>query len=139
MRKMLRAILVALPMLGFGAVHANELSGAEAARAVIQSQLEAFQRQAVDDAYQYAAPNIRRIFPTPDVFGRMVKNGYPMVWDPAETEFLDAEPRGDAIVQRLRFVDRKGRPYLAEYMMLMVDGEWRIAGVEIKEDRSYGV
>lgn len=119
-------------------VHAEEPSGANDARTVIESQLQAFQDEAVETAYGYAAPNVRRLFPTPEVFGKMVRNGYPMVWDPAETEFLGAEPRGAMIVQRLRLVDQKGVPYIAEYAMLMVDGEWRIAGVEIKKDNSYG-
>ena len=117
---------------------AEEPSGAEAARAVIQSQLDAFQSEAVGTAYTFAAPNIQRMFPTPEVFGRMVRNGYPMVWDPAETDFLSAEPRGDGIVQRLRIVDQAGVPYIAEYIMREVDGEWRIAGVQIKKDDSYG-
>jgi len=118
---------------------AEEPSGAEAARAVIQSQLDAFRSESVETAYDFAAPNIQRMFPTPEVFGRMVRNGYPMVWDPAETDFLTAEPRGDTIVQRLRIVDQGGVPYIAEYIMRQVGGEWRIAGVQIKKDDSYGV
>lgn len=120
-------------------VRAEEPNGADAARAVIQSQLDAFQSDAVGAAYDFAAPNIQRMFPTPEVFGRMVRNGYPMVWDPAETDFLSAEPRGDTIVQRLRIVDQAGVPYIAEYIMREIDGEWRIAGVQIKKDDSYGV
>lgn len=122
-----------------GKAYAEEPKGADAARAVIQSQLDAFQDEAVDTAYEFAAPNIKRMFPTPEVFGRMVRNGYPMVWDPAQTDFLDAFPRGPMIVQRLRLVDQAGVPYIAEYALLQVEGEWRIAGVEIKKDDSYGV
>jgi len=135
--RILRASLVGL-LLATGAVAADEPNGAEAARDVIQSQLDAFQAEAVAKAYEFAAPNIRRIFPNPDVFGRMVRDGYPMVWDPSEIDFLDARPRGEAIVQRLRIVDQAGVPYIAEYAMLMIDGEWRIAGVEIKKDDSFG-
>jgi len=118
---------------------ADDPAGAEDARAVIQSQLDAFEAEAVEEAYELAAPNIRRMFPTPQVFGSMVKRGYPMVWDPADSEFLDARPEGSGIVQRLRFVDRKGQPYIAEYTMAKVDGEWRIAGVRITPDQSFGV
>ena len=136
LRKALGAALIAMALAG--PARGEEPAGADAARAVIQSQLDAFRREAVEDAYQYAAPNIQRIFPTPEVFGRMVRNGYPMVWDPAQTEFLSAEPRGDLIIQRLRFVDQAGRPFIAEYAMALVEGTWRIAGVEIKEDTSFG-
>ena len=118
--------------------YAEEPPGAEEARAVIQSQLSAFEDEAVDTAYGFAAPNIQRIFPTPEVFGRMVRNGYPMVWNPSETSFLDAEQRGDTIVQSLRIVDQAGSSFIAEYQMVMIDGEWRISGVQIKKDDSYG-
>ena len=118
---------------------ADDPAGADEARAVIRMQLDAFEAEAVEEAYEFAAPNIRRLFPTPRVFGRMVRRGYPMVWDPAEAEFLDARKLGDNIVQRLRFIDRKGQPYIAEYMMVRVEGEWRIAGVSITRDESFGV
>ena len=136
--KSLKTALVVLALCLSAAAQADEPVGANAARAVIQSQLDAFRAESANDAYQFAAPNIRRIFPTADVFGRMVKNGYPMVWNPSKTEFLTAEPRGKMIVQRLRIVDQNGRPYIAEYAMILVDGVWRIAGVEIVEDTSYG-
>ena len=130
-------LLLAL-VLATGA-RAEEPAGAEAARAVIQSQLDAFQSEAVGTAYEFAAPNIQRMFPTPEVFGRMVRNGYPMVWDPSETDFLEAVARGDSIVQRMRIVDQAGVQYIAEYVMREIDGEWRIAGVKIDKDDSFGV
>ena len=128
-----------LVLVAVTGARAEEPGGAEAARSVIQSQLDAFQSEAVGTAYEFAAPNIQRMFPSPEVFGRMVQNGYPMVWNPADTDFLDAVPRGDAIIQRLRIVDQAGVPYIAEYMMSKIDGVWRIAGVQIKKDDSYGV
>ncbi len=120
-------------------VNAEDVAGAEAARATIQSQLDAFRAESAEDAYEFAAPNIRRIFPTAKVFGSLVKRGYPMVWNPADAEFLDAKPRGNGIVQRLRFIDQQGRAHIGEYMMVQVNGEWRIAGVKITRDESFGV
>jgi len=121
--------------------HADDpdAAAAVAARDVIQSQLDAFEADSAKDAYEFAAPNIRRMFPTAQIFGRMVRQGYPMVWDPADTEFLDAKQDGDRIVQRLRLIDRQGQPYIAVYMMMQVDGVWRIAGVSITRDDSFGV
>lgn len=121
------------------AAHADDPAGADAARAVIQSQLDAFEAESAEDAYAYAAPNIRRLFPTPQMFGRMVKRGYPMVWNPSDTEFLGARKLGNGLVQRLRIIDREGRAHIAEYMMILVDGAWRIAGVSITRDDSFGV
>lgn len=119
--------------------HADDAEGVAEARAVIQSQLDAFVAESAEDAYEFAAPNIRSMFPSAKVFGQMVKRGYPMVWSPADTEFLDAKKRGNGIVQRLRVIDRKGRAHIAEYMMVQVDGEWRIAGVSITRDMTFGV
>ena len=79
------------------------------------------------------------MFPSPQVFGSMVKRGYPMVWNPSDTEFLDAKPMGDGLVQRLRIIDRQGQAHIAEYVMVMVEGDWRIAGVSITRDESFGV
>jgi len=124
--------------LSLGPAKSDEPVGSEAARSVIQSQLDAFDERAVSDAYSFAAPNIQRLFPTPEVFGKMVQGGYPMIWDPSKVEFLDALSRGAMIVQRLRVVDQAGVPYIAEYAMLEVEGEWRIAGVEIVRDDSFG-
>ena len=129
------AVLIGLSL---GPAWADEPVGSNAARSVIQSQLDAFDEGAVSDAYRFAAPNIQRLFPTPEVFGKMVQGGYPMIWDPSQVEFLDALSRGAMIVQRLRVVDQAGVPYIAEYAMLEVEGEWRIAGVEIVRDDSFG-
>lgn len=134
--RILGAAVVTLALAGNG--YADEPDGAQAARAVIQSQLDAFGEKSVETAYGFAAPNVQRIFPSPEVFGRMVRNGYPMVWNPSDVDFLEAVPLGPNIVQRLRVVDQAGVPYIAEYMMVEIDGEWRIAGVEIKKDNSYG-
>ncbi len=120
-------------------VAAEEIAGVDAARATIQSQLDAFRAGSAEEAYEFAAPNIRSMFPTAKVFGSMVKQGYPMVWNPADAEFLDAKPMDKGIVQRLRFIDQQGRAHIGEYMMVQVDGEWRIAGVKITRDESFGV
>ncbi len=129
----LLALSLAIP------AQAEELDGSADARSVIQSQLDAFSAESAEEAYEYAAPNIRRMFPTARVFGLMVRRGYPMVWSPADTEFLDARKLGDSIIQRLRVIDRQGRAHIAEYMMVRVEGEWRIAGVSITRDDSFGV
>lgn len=137
---MLRKLFAPVILIGLslGPALAEEPVGSDSARSVIQSQLDAFDKGAVSDAYTFAAPNIQRLFPTPEVFGKMVEGGYPMIWDPSRVEFLDAISRGSMIVQRLRVVDQAGVPYIAEYAMLQVEGEWRIAGVEIVRDDSYG-
>ena len=140
MRVFVRLCIAGIIALGsMGHSYAEGPSGTEAARSVIQSQLSAFADEEIGAAYGYAAPNIQRLFPTPEIFGRMVREGYPMVWSPSETSFLDADQSGDAIVQRLRIVDQAGDAFIAEYILIRIDGEWRIAGVQIRKDDPYGV
>ena len=56
---------------------------------VIGNQLDAFNARDVDEAWQYASPNIKRLFGSAGNFGMMVQQGYPMVWDNAEVRFLE--------------------------------------------------
>ena len=58
-------------------------------RDVISSQIDAFLEDDFVTAFTFAHPSIRNMFRTPDNFGRMVRNGYPMVWRPAEVDYLD--------------------------------------------------
>ena len=57
--------------------------------ATISNQFEAFQADDFAQAFTYASPMIREIFRTPENFGTMVRNGYPMVWRPSDVRYLD--------------------------------------------------
>lgn len=115
---------------------------AAATRAVIEQQLEAFSRDAWEEAYAFAAPNIKAIFPNADVFAGMVQRGYPMVWRPSSVEFLDSGyhrdvPETGVYEQRLRLVDQQGAPFIALYTLQQVDGVWRITGVLIRREEAF--
>lgn len=99
----------------------------------INSQLEAFQADDFEQAFTYATPNLQRLFQTPQNFERMVTGGYPMVWRPAEVEYLDLEERGGDYWQKVQIVDQKGARHLLLYRMQEIDGGWRIGGVQILE------
>ena len=58
---------------------------------VITSQLQAFNDRDIEEAWQYASPMIQGMFRTPENFGNMVRNGYPMVWDNSDVRFLEQE------------------------------------------------
>ena len=100
-------------------------------RAVIEAQIEAFQDDDFVTAFDYASDTIRRVFGTPERFGRMVRQGYPMVYRPAELRFLDLAERGGRTVQRLMVADQGQRLHLLEYEMVETDAGWRINGVRI--------
>lgn len=104
----------------------------EAARQVIAAQLEAFQADDFDKAFTFASPTIKQLFRTPDRFGAMVRNGYPMVWRPAEVEFIESETIGEAVREIVLIRDADGVYYELEYEMIPLEGGWKINGVRVR-------
>lgn len=102
-------------------------------QSVITSQLDAFKSDDFATAFTFAAPTIRDIFRTPENFGRMVSQGYPMVWRPAGVEYLDLRREGGRVFQDVRITDSDGVSHLLEYSMTEMDGVWKISGVRILE------
>lgn len=114
-------------------------AGAEAGhRAVIEAQIAAFLADDFDAAFDFASPAIRTIFGTPERFGQMVRQGYPMVHRPAEVRFLDQGERGAAILQRVLITDAGGRLHVLEYEMVRAGESFRINGVRIVPGQSLG-
>ncbi len=132
-----KALLVAAA-LSFAPAPPAVADPAADSRAVIERQLDAFQRDDWAEAFAFASPSIQRQFQNPERFSEMVRGGYPMVWRPADVAFLDAERRGAALIQRLRLTDAAGIAYIARYQMVEIDGAWRIAGVFIERAPDVG-
>ena len=107
-------------------------------QAVIADQISAFQTNDVERAFTHAAPNIQRIFGTPERFGEMVQQGYPMVWRPARYEWLQIVQTDFGPVQVVLFEDLSGRLHEAGYLMEQVDGIWRINGVKLRARAGVG-
>ena len=97
----------------------------------IGSQLEAFSQRDVTGAWEYASPNIKRLFGTPDNFGMMVRQGYPMVWDNADVEFLELRDVLGFLWQRVLVRDRSGNFHMLEYQMINTPEGWQINGVNL--------
>lgn len=109
------------------AEQAGEIQG------VISGQIAAFQANDLNAAFGFASPSIQQIFRSPDQFGRMVKQGYPMVWRPARFEMMDILMTERGPVQLVMFEDQSGRLHEAGYLMQEVNGQWRINGVHVRE------
>ena len=107
---------------------AQDRDGIEAA---IGSQLDAFSQRDVTGAWAYASPNIKRLFGTPDNFGMMVRQGYPMVWDNADVEFLELRDVLGFLWQRVLVRDRSGNFHMLEYQMINTPEGWQINGVNL--------
>lgn len=99
--------------------------------ATIGAQLDAFRADAVDRAFTFASPTIQGIFRTPETFGEMVRNGYPMVWRPGSVRYLDLRDENGRLLQRVEITDAKGATHLLEYEMIDQEGAWKINGVRL--------
>lgn len=132
LRRHLAALLLALlpPALpvATAAQTAEQAAGIEA---VIRDQIARFADRDLPGAWSHASPAIQGIFGNPDRFGRMVEQGYPMVWDNRETRFLGLERQGDRLRQRVLMRDPEGRLWTLEYEMIEGPDGWKINGVRI--------
>ena len=97
---------------------------------VISQQLEAFKADDFATAFSFASPAIKGIFGTPERFGMMVRQGYPMVWRPADVQFIGQETRDPLVYQRVMIRDADGTFHALEYEMIPTsEGSWQINGV----------
>ena len=103
-----------------------------ALRAVISSQIEAFLAEDVDRAYSFASPFIQRKFGTPETFGTMVREGYPMVWRPSDVTFLDAEVIAGKLWQSVMVRGPAGKAWIVDYEMVKLEDGWKINGVQVR-------
>ena len=105
----------------------------------IQSQIEAFQRDDLVAAFEYASPNIQTIFKSSKRFGLMVQRGYPMVYRPSDIKFLELETIEGEFWQKVRIQDQQGRFHVMAYRMISLDGKWLINGVQLLPSEEIGV
>lgn len=124
MRQLLLAVLI---VLGFAAT-AQDRDGIQNA---IGAQMQAFNERDLNEAWSYASPMIQRLFDNPENFGRMVAQGYPMVWDNRDVQFMQLDEIEGLWVQVLRLRDPAGTTHVLAYQMVEIAGKWRINGVSI--------
>lgn len=97
----------------------------------ISAQIDAFRADDFVTAFTFASPSIQRLFATPENFGAMVRNGYPMVWRPAEVRFLELRESTGALWQKVQITDRSGAIHFLDYQMIPFESGWRINAVQI--------
>ncbi len=110
----------------------------KAAQGAIDGQLRAFSRDDNAGAYSFAAPNVKRIFPTLDAFMNMVTSAYQPVHKPRNYAFGKVqEMSATSIVQQVLIVGPDGKDYEAVYTLeLQPDGMYRITGVSLRASNS---
>ena len=129
MRNWIVGAVLALAFAGSSFGQGDEIKG------VISSQIEAFEQDDFSTAFTFASPSIQLIFRNPDNFGRMVSQGFPMVWRPADVEFLSLREERGSLAQRVQITDADGRVHVLDYFMIETADGWKINGVEfVKQD-----
>ncbi|MCC5972259.1 MAG: DUF4864 domain-containing protein [Pararhodobacter sp.] len=136
--KHLLPVLALSGLMSFGALRAEAQTG-PAVEAVITGQIAAFQDDDFEAAFDFASPSIRMIFQTPQRFGEMVQQGYPMVHRPDSVRFLERRERRGFVLQRVMIGDAAGRLHLLEYQMLQTDSGFLINGVRLLPPAGTGV
>ncbi|WP_439522239.1 DUF4864 domain-containing protein [Marivita sp.] len=130
MRKLITGLAFAASMAG--TLWAQDVLAPEPAiEGTIQSQIDAFLQDDFETAFTFASPNLRTMFRTPENFGAMVRQGYPMVWRPEAVTFGDLRDIAGGLYQTVILKDTAGNLHYLDYQMQQIDGEWRIAGVQI--------
>ena len=89
-----------------------------AIQSVIQSQITAFKQDDFVTAFTYASPTIRQLFGTPEQFGMMVRQGYPMVWRPGQVDFLPFKSEPSRTFQDVMITDQAGVVHAVSYTHL---------------------
>ena len=129
----MRSLIAALALLVWMPAFAGEAE-IRSAQSAIDGQMKALLADDGPGAYAFAAPNIKRIFPTPEAFMGMVTNGYPPVRRPKSYAFGKVEETGPgSIVQQVLIVGPDGKDYEAVYTLeLQPDGTHKITGCSLR-------
>lgn len=110
----------------------------EPIRSTITAQLDALKRDDFAMAFTYASPNIKGIFGTPENFGKMVREGYPMVHRPAAVKMLELRDVAGGLWQRVLLTDAEGRSHVLDYQMVETAEGWQINAVHLLQSPGTG-
>jgi hypothetical protein len=122
-------ILMSLPSAAF----AVDAAARDAAKATVERQIDAFRRDDAATAYAQAAPAIQGLFPTPETFIAMVRQGYGAVYRNRRYSVDRIEDAGDdAVALGVTLQDEDGTDWAALYSLeKQPDGAWRITGCRL--------
>lgn len=130
MRRIVFGVFLALGLQG--AVWAAEVLPPEPGiEGTISSQVDAFLVDDFGTAFGFASDSIRQYFGTPERFGQMVRQGYPMVWRPEDLRFLELRDIDGQLWQKIMVRDQAGGLHVLDYQMIETSEGWRINGVQI--------
>lgn len=131
-----RSLLVFAMILGLMAPAAAQ---EEPIQNTIQNQLDAFQVDDFARAFTFASPLIKGIFGSPENFGAMVSQGYPMVYRNSDVTMLELREVAGNLWQRVMITDQSGRTHLLDYQMVETAEGWQINAVQLLPAPDIGV
>ncbi len=103
-----------------------------AAQSAIEQQLNAFLADDSAAAYSFAAPNIKQMFPTEEIFMNLVRQGYPPVYRSSSHTFRELKETATGLEQITDIVDASGQFWTARYTLeRQPDGSWKITGCSL--------
>ena len=134
-----RALLLAAA-LGVATPALAESSNLSAAQQAIAGQIAAFKAKDGAKAYSYAAPNVKRFFPSTDAFMSMVRSGYQPVFDPQDYSFGRVNEADGTIYQEVYVTGPRGKDWVALYTLeVQGDGTWLITSCRIAEHNATSI
>ncbi len=107
-------------------------------QSTIQSQLDAFEVDDFVTAFSFASPTIKGIFVSPENFGTMVRQGFPMVWRHEDVRMLELREVAGSLYQRVLITDASGRSHVLDYQMIETPEGWQINGVQLLPQAGVG-
>ena len=131
MQKLFLSLLLSLTLGVLPATRSLAQSGTDTIEGTIRSHMDALQ---VDDfvrAFTFASPMIQGIFGTPENFGAMVSQGYPMVHHPSAIQMLEQREVSGQLYQRVMVTDQAGTAHMLDYQMIRTNEGWQINGVQL--------
>lgn len=96
---------------------------------VIRSQIDAFLADDMDLAFTYVSPDAQTMFGTAEMFGQVIKSGYPMVYRASDVQMQELYEASGSQWQRVRMIDTQGVPWLVDFMMVETPAGWKISTV----------
>lgn len=130
--------LVAATMSLFLALSLPASAQEEPIQNTIRSQIDAFLADDFARAFTFASPTIKGLFGSPDNFGQMVRQGYPMVHRPSDIKMLELRNVAGALWQKVMITDQQGRTHLLDYQMIETPEGWQINGVQLLRESGVG-
>ena len=125
--RMFVAFLLCVTMLSttLSAENAPAVADIAGVQAVISAQMEAFKRDDGQVAFAFAAPDIRKMFATPEILMAMVRQQYAPVYRPRYIEYLEPVVADNHILQPLILTGENGITVVARYVLKrQEDGDW---------------